>query len=55
MAKAQNIKTNSILIPVNVSKTAGWLINSVDPNRTSYSEASDLGLHYLLLPIYPNT
>ena len=36
------------LLPDVVSKTAGWMANSVDPDATPRSVASPLGLHYLL-------
>ena len=39
----------SILLPVNVCKTAGCVANSEDPDQTPHSAASDLGLHCLLL------
>ena len=45
----------SFLIPVNVSKIAGWVANSADPGRTPHSAASDQGLHSLLKPVCPNT
>ena len=31
------------------------MANSADPDQTSCSAASDLGLHWLLRPVYPNT
>ena len=34
--------------------TVGWVANSVDPDQTPRSAASDLGLHYLLRPVCPN-
>ena len=37
----------SILLPMSVYKIAEWLANSVDPNQTPRSVASDLGLHCL--------
>ena len=45
----------SILPPVNVCKIAGLVANSVDPDQTPRSAASDLGLHCLLRPVCPNT
>ena len=33
-------------------KTAERMANSVDPNRTPYSEASDLDLHCFLRPVF---
>ena len=36
-------------------KTVGWMANSVDPDQTPRSAASDLGLHCLLRPVYSNT
>ena len=44
----------SISLPMNVSKTAGWVSNSVDLDQTPRSAAPDLGLHCLLRPVYPN-
>ena len=41
---------NCILLPMNV-----WVANSVDPDQTPRSAASDLGLHCLLKPVSPNT
>ena len=35
------------LLTANVSKIAGWMANSVDPDQTPRSAASDLGLHCL--------
>ena len=35
-------------IHVGMSKTAGWMANSVDPDQMPHSVASDLGLHCLL-------
>ena len=35
--------------------TAIWVTNSVDPDQTPRSAASDQGLHCLLQPVYPNT
>ena len=34
---------------------ARWMANSVDPDQTPRSAASDLGLHYLLRPVCLNT
>ena len=31
------------------------MANSVDPDQMPHSVASDLGLHCLLRPVYPNT
>ena len=36
-------------------KDADGMANSIDPDQTASSEAADLGLHYLLRPICPNT
>ena len=36
-------------------KLAEWVANSVDPDETPYSAASNLGLHYLLRPVCPIT
>ena len=36
-------------------KTAVRMANSVDPDQTPHSAASDQGLHCLLMPICPNT
>ena len=35
-------------------KFAVSVANSVDPDQTPRSAASDLGLHYLLRPVCPN-
>ena len=35
------------LTPADVCKTAGWVANSVEPDQTPRSAASDLGLRYL--------
>ena len=43
----------SILLPTNLCKIAGWVANSVDPDQTPRSAASDLGLHCLLRPACP--
>ena len=32
-----------------------WVANSVDPDQMLPAAASDLGLHYLLRPVCPNT
>ena len=40
---------------VGVTKTVGRVANSVDPDQTPRSVASDLGLLCLLRPICPNT
>ena len=40
-----------ILLPVAVSLIAGRVANSVDPDQTPPSVASDLGLHCMLRPI----
>ena len=42
-------------LPDVVSKIAGWVANSVDPDETPRSAASHLGLHCFLRPVYPNT
>ena len=44
-----------ILLPVNMCKITRSVANSVDPNQTPRSAASDLGLNCLLKAIYPNT
>ena len=36
-------------------KDADGMANSVDPDQTALEEQSDLGLHFLLRPISPNT
>ena len=36
-------------------KIAGWVANSVDFDEMPHSVASQLGLHYLLSPVCPNT
>ena len=36
-------------------QTARGVENSVDPDQTPHSAASDQGLHYLLMPVYPIT
>ena len=63
----QNIRTSTsllntankihktMLLPVNVSKSAGCVTNSGDPDQTPRSAASDQGLHCLLRPVFPNT
>ena len=38
-----------------VRKIAEWVANSVDPDQTPRSAASDLGLHCLLISVCPNT
>ena len=43
------------LLSMNVCKIAGWVANSVDPDQTPRSAASDLGLHCLLRSVFPNT
>ena len=40
---------------MNVYKIAGRVANSVDPDQTPRSAESDLGLHCLLRPVFPNT
>ena len=45
----------SILRPVDVSITDGWVANSEDPDQTPHSAASDLSLHCLHRPDCPNT
>ena len=35
-------------------KSPVWVANSVDPDQTPRSAASDLGLHCLLRPVRPN-
>ena len=47
------IKSCLILL-LNVCKNAGLVANSVDPDQTPRSAASDLGLHCLLRPDFPN-
>ena len=42
--KKKKIFNMSIFLPVNVCKTVGWVANSVDPDQTLRSAASDLGL-----------
>ena len=44
----------SILLPVNVCKIAWCVVNSVDPDQTPRSAATDLGLHGLPKPVCPN-
>ena len=39
---------------LDVYKIAGCVANSVDRDQTSHSAASDLGLHCLLRPAWPN-
>ena len=39
----------------NMCKIVGRVTNSVDPDQTFCSAASDLGLHCLLRPVCPNT
>ena len=34
-----------------MSKTAGWLVNSIDPDQTPPPAASDLDLHCLVRPV----
>ena len=43
------------LLPNVVSKIAGWVANSVDPDEMLQNAASHLGLHSLLRPVPPNT
>ena len=45
----------SILLSISVCKIAIRVANTVDPDQTSRSVASDLGLHCLLRPVFPNT
>ena len=45
----------SIFLPVNVCKIAGWVVNSVDPDQMVHSVVSDLGLYSLLRPVCLNT
>ena len=37
------------LLIFNVSKTAGWVANSLDPVQAPHYAASELGLHCLIL------
>ena len=41
--------------PADVSRTPGWVANSLDPDQTPRSAASDLGLDCLLRHVCPNT
>ena len=45
----------SILIPVDLSKFARWLANSVNPDQMPYYVGYDLDPHYLLRPVNPST
>ena len=38
-----------------ILKIAGWAANSVDPDQTPRSAASDLGLHCMHRPVCPKT
>ena len=42
-------------IPVYAVKGAGWVANNVGPDQTPHSVSSDLGLHCLHRPVFPNT
>ena len=42
------------LLPAYRFTSAGWVANSVDPDQTPHSAASDLRLHYLPRPVCPN-
>ena len=44
----------SILLPLNVCRIAEWMANSVDPDKTPRSAASDLSLHCLFMTVCPN-
>ena len=44
-----------ILLLMNVCKIARRVANDVDPDQTPRSAASDLGLHCLHRPPFPNT
>ena len=44
------IQRKSFLLSVDAHKIPEWMTNSVDPDQTPQSAASDLGLHYLLRP-----
>ena len=44
----------SILLPIDMSKGTGWVANSVDPDQTLHSAASDQGLHSLLKSVRSN-
>ena len=46
--------SKSILLPVDVCKIASRVANSADPDKIPRSTASDLGLHYMLRPVFPN-
>ena len=48
------IWTSTIHYPMLCLKIAGWVANSVDPDETSRSVASHLGLYCLLRPVCPN-
>ena len=43
----------SILLDAVMSKTSGWVANSINPNQRLCSVASDLGLYGLLRPVCP--
>ena len=45
----------TILLPIGCLKTVGGKANSADLDQMPHSEASDLGLHCLLMPIGTNT
>ena len=47
--------TKSIFLPVSVPRITGWVANSVDPDQTPRSAASDLGLHCLFRAACLNT
>ena len=43
------------LLPNVMSKIAGCVANSVDPDEMPYSVMYHLGLHFLLRPVCPHT
>ena len=45
----------SIWLPIVVSKIAGYVANSADPDQTPQKAASDQGLHCLLSAVCTNT
>ena len=49
------IWTSTIHYPLLCLKIAGWVANSVDPDETPRSAASQLGLYGYLRPVCPNT
>ena len=48
------IWTSTIHYPMLCLKIAGWVANSVDPDKTPRSAVSHLGLYCLLRPVCPN-